>query len=210
MQFTASPFGSILTGTFNRDIFTLGNDGDIVKLQRDGKTDTVLDFDLGNDKIDLTKFNVTWDEVETKHVSGNEFVFTIRGERTKVTLSEPSAGQSYDYDTLEADDFIFNTGATAPQKNILLDPAGASRIQGTDQPDNFIVQQDNSRDVIVNFDPQKDLIDLSAFGTTYEELDFTDRKAGKVIINLGSEGLVIRDISREMTSDQFTEDMFVF
>ncbi len=210
MQFTANPTGGVLTGTFNRDIFTLGSDGDIVELNRDGKTDTVLNFDLGSDKIDLSKFNVTWDEVETKHISGNEFVFTIRGERTKVTLTEPDAGQSYDFATLDADDFIFNEGATAPQKNILLDPAGASRILGTDQPDNFIVQQDNTRDVIVDFDPQKDLIDLSAFGTLFDELSFTDKKAGKVVINLGSEGLVIRDISREMTSTDFTEDMFIF
>ena len=64
--------------------------------------------------------------------------------------------------------------------------------------------------MIVDFDPQKDLIDLSAFGTSYENLTYVDRKEGKVVIKLGSETVVVRDISREMTSADYTEDMFVF
>ena len=38
----------------------------------------------------------------------------------------------------------------------------------------------------------------------------TDFKDGKVVIKLGTEGLVIRDLSGTLTSADFTDDMFVF
>lgn len=210
MQFTASPLGSVLTGTFNRDTFSLGASADRIALQRDGKTDQIKNFDINADRIDLTKYNITWAEVEVNHIRGAEYVFTIRGERTKLTLNDLPSGEEFDFDTLGADSFIFADGAAAPQSNILLDPDGASRITGTDSPDIFILLQDNTRDVVLDFDPLKDKIDLSAFGLLYEELSFVDKKPGKVVIKLESEGLVVRDISREMTSDDFTEDMFIF
>jgi len=69
---------------------------------------------------------------------------------------------------------------------------------------------DDTRDVIKFFDTTKDKIDLSGFGINFEDLEFNDVKNGKVVIKLGTEGLVVRDLSATLTASDFTEDMFVF
>ncbi len=207
---TANTAGGTLNGTARRDIFNLGDGVDRVNLLRDGKTDSVFGFDNGIDKIDLTNFSVNWSEVQVKYKGSGEFVITIRGERTKVTFKQPSDGSEITQDFLGADDFIFASGAPDPVDNILVDTLGQTVLYGTDQSDIFVMFPDNTRDVIKNFDPTKDLIDLSGFGISFSDLVFNDVKDGKVVIKLGTEGLVIRDLSGTLTSADFTDDMFVF
>jgi hypothetical protein len=207
VTFTATPAGGTLTGTDRRDKFYLGEGVDTVDLQRDGKTDTVYGFENGVDKIDLTNFGINWSEVQVEYKGNGEFVITIRGERTKIIFENPTAVTE---DFLTEDDFIFLPGAPDPVDNILTDSGGLTVLYGTDQPDIFIMVRDNHRDVIKNFDNTKDMIDLSAFGISFEDLVFNDVKDGKVVIKLGTEGLVVRDLSGTLTSDDFTEDMFVF
>ena len=207
---TAAPSGGIITDTGRRDIINLGDGVDIVELSRDGKTDHVFGFDNGIDKIDLTQFNVNWSEIQIKYKGGGEFVITIRGERTKITFKPPIDGSEITQDYLTEDDFIFATGAPDPIDNILIDSNGLSVLYGTDQTDIFVMFRDHSRDVIKGFDPTKDKIDLSSFGISFEDLIFNDERGGKVVIKLGTEGLVIRDLSGTLTSGDFTEDMFVF
>ena len=207
---TALPTGGIIYDTDRRDTITLGDGIDRVKLARDGKTDTVLNFEDGVDKINLTEFNVNWSEVQVKYKGNGEFVITIRGESTKIAFKTPTDGSVITEDSLGEDDFFYATGAPDPIDNILLDNTGLTVLYGTDQPDIFVMFRDNHRDVIKNFDPTKDKIDLSGFGISFEDLIFNDVKDGKVVIKLGTEGLVIRDLSATLTSADFTEDMFVF
>ena len=207
---TASPAGGIIYDTDRRDVITLDDGIDRIKLLRDGKTDTVLNFEDGVDKINLTEFNVNWSEVQVKYKGNGEFVITIRGENTKITFKTPTDGSEITQDSLDFDDFFYATGAPDPIDNILTDALGLTVLYGTDQPDIFVMFRDNNRDVIKNFDVTKDKIDLSGFGVSFEDLVFNDVKDGKVVIKLGTEGLVIRDLSGTLTSDGFTDDMFVF
>lgn len=210
VTFTAPTTGGTLTGTMRRDKFNLGDGADTVKLFRDGKTDSVFGFDNGVDKIDLTNFGVNWSEVQVKYKGDGEFVITIRGERTKITFKQPTDGSEITQDFLSEDDFIFLPGAPDPVDNILTDSGGLTVLYGTDQPDIFVMVRDNHRDVIKNFDITKDKIDLSAFGISFEDLTFNNVKDGKVVIKLGTEGLVVRDLSGTLTADDLTADMFVF
>lgn len=207
---TAAPTGGIINDTDRRDTINLGDGIDRIKLSRDGKTDHVFGFEDGIDKINLSQFNVNWSEVQVKYKGGGEFVITIRGERTKITFKPPTDGSEITQDFLGIDDFFYATGAPDPVDNILTDFNGLSVLYGTDQSDIFVMFRDNSRDVIKGFDPTKDKIDLSGFGISFEDLVFTDVKDGKVVIRLGTEGLVIRDLSGTLTSADFTDDMFVF
>lgn len=209
VQIVAAPSGGRLEDTDRRDVLTGGIGNDEFAVSRDGRTDTILNFEDGVDQIDLSDFNVTWGEVEVKYKGGNDFVITIRGERTKITFEDPSSG-TIDGSFLTADDFIFAEGAAPPAPNVVLDAIGPTLLLGTDQPDVFTLFQDNTRDVIKQFDPTKDKIDLSNFELTYGELSFVDVKPGKVVIQLGTEGLVIRDTSLNITSADLTEDMFIF
>jgi hypothetical protein len=207
---TAAPTGGIINDTDRRDIITLGDGIDRVKLARDGKTDHVFNFEDGIDKINLSEFNVNWSELQVKYNGDGEFVITIRGEKLKITFKTPTDGSEITQDSLTEDDFYYATGAPDPIDNILLDSGGLTVLYGTDQPDIFVMFPDNHRDVVKNFDPTKDKIDLSGFGISFEDLVFNDVKDGKVVIKLGTEGLVVRDLSGTLTSGDFTDDMFVF
>jgi hypothetical protein len=207
---TAAPTGGIINDTARRDIINLGDGVDRVKLLRDGKTDHVFGFENGIDKINISEFNVNWSEVQVKFKGAGEFVITIRGEKTKITFKAPTDGSEITQGFLTEDDFFYATGAPDPVDNILTDNVGLTVLYGTDQSDIFVMFQDNHRDVIKGFDPTKDKIDLSGFGISFEDLVFNDVKAGKVVIKLGTEGLVIRDLSGTLTSANFTDDMFVF
>lgn len=210
VKLTADPAGGVIQDTGRRDEITLGDGIDTVLLARDGKTDHVFGFDDGLDKIDLTNFAVLWSEVQVKYKGDGLFVITIRGERTKIQLEPVPDSPPITQESLSEDDFIFATDVSDPVPNILADSNGKTVLYGTDQSDIFVMFQDGTRDVIKHFDPTKDLIDLSGFGIRFEDLVFNDVKDGKVVIKLGTEGLVIRDISGTMTADDFTEDMFVF
>lgn len=210
VNLTAAPSGGTLTDTDRRDILNGSDGADTFVISRDGKTDSVYRFDDGTDLIDLSDFDVNWAEVQIKYKGNGEFVITIRGERTIIQFEPLDSGNPITLDDLTADDFIFAPDVPDPIPNILPDSNGKTVLYGTDQSDIFVMFQDNTRDVIKNFDPTHDLIDLSSFGITFEELRFKDVKDGKVVIQLGTEGLVIRDLSGTLTSGDLTEDMFVF
>lgn len=210
MAIAASPSGGVLFDTNGRDTLRGNIGNDIFTMHRDGLRDYIRRFDLANDQIDLSAFNVTWQEVNIAHRSGNNFIITIRGERTMLTLEPDPNGQSYDFLSIDETSFIFNTGAATPASNILLDQSGKSRINGTDQPDIFIFHEDYETDVIKFFDPQKDKVDLSGFNVVFSELEFETDKAGKVMIHFAEETIIIRDCSYEMIASDYTEDMFIF
>ncbi|GLQ35259.1 hypothetical protein GCM10007939_15420 [Amylibacter marinus] len=210
VEYTATAAGGVLEDSNRRDKLYGGVAADTFSVSRDGKTDSVYGFEDGIDKVDLTDFNVNWSEVQVKFVGGSEFMITIRGERTRIEFDPPPGGGLVSLAMVDEDDFIFAPGAGDPAPNIQLDAPGATLLLGSDQSDVFVMHSDNVRDVIKQFDPEKDLIDLSGFGITFADLEYTDKKPGKIVIKLGSEGLVVRDISLQMTSADFTEDMFIF
>lgn len=210
VELTAAPAGGTISDTLRRDKITLGDGADRVQLARDGKTDHVFGFDDGLDLIDLANFSVLWSEVQIKFKGDGLFVITIRGERTKIQFEPNTDGSPITQGALTADDFIFAPDVPDPLTNILPDSNGKTVLYGTDQSDIFVMFPDDTRDVIKFFDPTKDKIDLSGFGISFEDLVFNDVKDGKVVIKLGTEGLVVRDLSATLTSSDFTEDMFVF
>lgn len=201
----------ILEGTLRRDFLTGGAGADIFRLKRDGKVDKVFDFDDGIDIIDLSHYNITWDEVMIKHLEDSEFAIIIRGEKNLITVQPPETWEpAPSIHTFTADDFIFNTGAAVPDINIVLDGDGAGRITGTGLIDHFVMLQDGNRDVVLDYEPGKDKVDLAIFGTTFNQLSFVDRQPGKIVVRLGTETVVIRDVSRELTSAELSADDFIF
>lgn len=201
----------IIEDSARRDQMTGHSGADTFRLLNDDKTDKILDFEDGVDTIDLTAFNVTWADVQVKYKGDFTFAITIAGERTLITFQPPpDLDPALAQDWLDESDFIFNDNAAAPLPNYIYDRPGNDRLEGTDQTDIFVMQMDYYRDVIANFDPTKDIIDLTPFNLTFEDLTYTDVKPGKVIVHMSNENLVIRDISHAMLSDDVTADMFIF
>ncbi len=200
----------------NRDILTGFAGADTFVLSHDGRRDTITDFEDGIDVIDLTDYNVTFEEVFIFQLSTYSFVIEIRGERNQIDVPPPALGDPpvtpYSF---TAADFIFAAGAAPPNVVLQSDTSAKDKLIGTGRPDVFVFTPDGLRDGVRRFEIHKDKIDLSAFGTAFENLIFTDIKDGRVAITLetldfGIEKLVINDRSKLFTSADFTADDFIF
>ncbi|MEX0968928.1 MAG: hypothetical protein WD046_00635 [Paracoccaceae bacterium] len=211
MIITGTPASDTLHDTMRRDKLTGGDGADIFVLNRDNKRDFILDFEDGFDKIDLSSFAVTFDEVFIKRISADTFVFTIRGESNNVTFSGLGP---HGLNALGADDFIFHPGAAPPTVNLVADTTGADKLFGTSRPDVFLFNPDGERDAVRNFELGKDKLDLKAFDTNFGALVFTDVKPGRVRIELtgdfGTEALVVHDGSKAFTAADFSASDFIF
>ncbi len=200
----------------NRDILTGGLGADTFVLSHDGRRDTITDFQDGIDVIDFSDFNVTFEELFIFQLSAYSFVIEIRGERNQIDVAPPNIGDPpitpYSF---TAADFIFADGAAAPNVVVQTDTAGNDKLIGTGRPDVFVFSPDGMRDAVRRFEIHKDQIDLSAFGTAFENLIFTDVQPGRIVIRLetiefGIEHIVINDRSKLFTSADLTADDFIF
>ncbi|MCF6272047.1 MAG: hypothetical protein L3J37_02495 [Rhodobacteraceae bacterium] len=206
----------ILYDIGNRDLLTGGPGADTFVLQKDGRRDTVLDFEDGIDVVDFSDFDVTFEELFIFQISAYSFVIEIRGEKNQIDVVPPNIGDPAITPTsFTVDDFIFAVGAAPPNVVVQSDTSGADRLFGTGRPDVFVFSPDGMRDAVRRFEVGKDAIDLSAFGAAYGDLVFTDVAAGRVVIRLetidfGFEYLVLNDKSKLFTSADFTADDFIF
>jgi Ca2+-binding RTX toxin-like protein len=209
MKIIGTNADDIIEDAGRRDFLTGGLGLDTFKLAQDGKSDHILDFSDGEDMIDLTSYNVTWGSVEVRLRDETSFTVSVDGEKLFVTF-DVAVGTVLTLNDLSQDDFIFNGSANSSPANMIIDRAVEKEHYGTDATDIFVMVQDYRRDVIRKFDPTKDQIDLTAFNTDFASLEFVDKKPGKVLIKLGTEGLVIRDLSHDLVANDITEDMFFF
>ncbi len=200
----------------NRDILTGGLGADTFVLSHDGRRDTITDFQDGFDVIDFTDFNVTFEELFIFQLSAYSFVIDIRGERNQIDVPVPNIGDPpitpYSF---TAADFIFAAGAAPPNVVVQADTPGNDKLIGTGRPDVFVFSPDGMRDAVRRFEIHKDLIDVSAFGTAFANLVFTDVQPGRIVIKLetidfGIEHIVINDRSHLFTSADLTANDFIF
>lgn len=210
MIITGTAAGETLPDTMRRDKLSGGDGADIFALNRDNKRDFILDFTDGFDKIDLSAFRVTFDEVFIKRISADTFVFTIRGESNNVTFAPTLGGPI----GLSADDFIFDPGAAPPSVNLISDTAAKDKLFGTSRPDVFLFNPDGTRDAVRNFELGKDQIDLQTFDTNFGALVMVDVRPGRVRLELttelGTEAIFVTDGSKAFTSADFGADDFIF
>jgi Ca2+-binding RTX toxin-like protein len=199
-----------------RDVLTGGLGADTFVLSHDGRRDIITDFTDGVDVIDFTDFNVTFEELFIFQVSAYSFVIDIRGERNQVDVTPPNIGDPpitpYSF---TAADFTFAIGAAPPTVFTQTDTAAEDRLYGTGRPDVFVFAPDGMRDAVRRFELHKDKIDVSAFGTAFENLIFTDVQDGRIVIRVetidfGIEHIVINDRSHLFTSSDLTADDFIF
>jgi hypothetical protein len=212
MIITGTSVGETLYDIGNRDKMTGGDGADIFALMRDNKRDFILDFTDGVDKIDLTAFAVTFDEVMIRMISADTFEFNIRGESNTVTFAP--TGTAIGLDSLGVDDFIFAPGAAPPSTNFISDTAVVDRLYGTSRPDVFHLSPDGTRDAVRKFELGKDKINIQTFDTNFGELVFVDVKPGRVRVEIttdsGVESIVIVDGSHMFTGADFSVGDFIF
>ncbi len=216
MIITGTPSDDILYDAAKRDQLTGGLGADIFVLQKDGKRDTVMDFEDGVDVVDFTDFDVTFEELFIFQINTYSFIIEIRGEKNQIDVVPPNIGDPpitpWSFTT---EDFIFAAGAAPPNVVLQADTTGADKLIGTGRPDVFLFNPDGLRDAIRRFEIGKDKIDLTTFDTSFGNLVFVDRADGRVSIQLetvefGLERLVVNDKSKLFTAADFTADDFIF
>ena len=128
------------------------------------------------------------------YVDGEYQLFTISGSEGlgQFTLNIPSAGftiwGSGDFMGTDTSDLIIadDTGADisgAGGADILKDGAGQDQLAGGDGADIFILTADGNTDVIVDFDPEQDRLDLSlwSFFRSAAQLTITSNTTGAIL-----------------------------
>ncbi len=210
MILTGTTGGDTILDGVLRDKITGLAGADIFALRRDGKRDFILDFKNGSDKIDLTEYNVTWEEVFVRLKSPGHFIIEIRGEKTDVFFQPPDPGApGLSFFSLDESDFMFAPGAAAPTVHLVPDTAASDVLWGTGRPDVFQLNNDALRDVLRNFEDGKDIIDLLDFNTSFGELVFVDKAPGRVLIWCEGEALVVRDASHLLSAADFSANDFI-
>lgn len=210
--------GGVVTDTERRDKIHAGPQADIFKLLNDAHTDEIHDLADGIDRIDITAFDASWSEMSVRRLSLTEYVvFYQDEERIRVTFETPAPGTFTPTDTLlDETDFIFAPGLPEAVTQLLPERTALEKevVFGTTRPDVFAFEFDGQRDVVRLFEPGKDRIDLAAYGTDFASLEITERKEGRISIQVpyGDERdhLVLIDISHDLTAADITADMFIF
>ena len=203
--------------SFGNDWITASPASEIFVFGRDAQWDRIIDFTDGEDLLDITAFEVTFDSLRIRRVSLEHYEVYTRDEGITVIFDEASvAAADADDWLLDIDDFIFATGLPEPPVQVIIETNSTEReeLRGTTLPDIFTFAQDDEGDVINLFEPGKDIIDLSAFNTSFEDLEIVTRYPGRVSVRISVEGdydwIQINDPSRLMVAEDFTADDFIF
>lgn len=209
--------GGVIRDTDRRDILHGGDGADSFRLLNDGRTDTVMGLEDGIDLIDITAFDASWDQLMIRQISLTEYVVNYQDEeRLRIVFNEPVTVPESGV-LLDETDFIFRSGLPESPVQLINERSATEKevIFGTSLPDVFVFENDGQRDTIRRFEPGKDEINLAAYGTSFYELDIQERKQGRIAIAIPIEDdrpdwLVVIDISRQLTAEDITADMFIF
>ena len=94
-----------LVGTPGTDYFVGGPGADIFEFTPDGRSDFIMDFEIGVDKIDLSAFDGIYYYADLEIGARKNGAVIIVGEDI-IRLRNPD-GVPYDVSELDQDDFIF-------------------------------------------------------------------------------------------------------
>ncbi|MEM1159889.1 MAG: fasciclin domain-containing protein [Pseudomonadota bacterium] len=224
--------GGRLTGALDNDLLFggLGLDDfrgrageDTFILTNDGVRDIIRDFEIGADKIDVSAFA---DEIGDLTISN-----LVRGNGTTSWISVADAardaefivrfgdGTTLDAAALTAEAFVFSdTPVPDPAATVLQDSEGLTDLRGTAAPDVFTMIDDGTRDLVRGFESGVDKIDVSAFASSFDELDISNlvRRDGttswvNVADSVGDAEFIMRfDSATALDAANLTADDFIF
>lgn len=204
-----------LRGTHAAEVFVLANDG---------QRDLVRGFDVTLDRLDVSAFgaqsleDLTITELQRKDGSVSWLQISDTGGAAEAILRFDSGANQAD--RLRDDNFIFaGEHAMSPLPGIeaVFDTDGRDDLRASQSVEVFVMQDDDQRDLIRDFDDDIDLIDISHVATEYGELTIRNltRKDGSVswVEILDAEGvseMIIRFAGGAHDADRLTAEDFLF
>ena len=207
-----------LEGTSRDETFTGGGGADTFVFDEDNGDDTITDFTVDTDKIDLTAFTgiTSLDDLWYWQSGGDTLIYLRLDGGGTIRLEGVSA------DDLDADDFIFYqdvyTGTASAETltggagdDTITGLGGDDTLTGGEGADTFVFGSGHGSDTITDFTDGEDLIDLSAFTgiTGFGDLTVT-QNGSNVVINLSGQTGGGTITLQNFTLADLDEEDFVF
>ena len=201
-----------LIGGAGKDVFILAADGD---------ADSIKDFEVGIDRIDVS----AWGAVAAADLAISDATngkVTVRyGDEV---LSVTDAARSVRASDMTSEHFIFGTPVSGIQGTdqedklfggsggqVITDGAGKDNLWGGAGADTFVLVADGVADGIKDFEVGLDLIDVQAWGVNgFDDLEISVSGNGKVVVRHQAEVLSVTDIDRLLLPADLTETAFIF
>ena len=214
----------ILDGA-GKDNLKGGTGADIFQMSADGQADGIKDFELGQDRIDVSAWGVrALDELDVStHFSGK---LVLRHGDEVLTLR--SGGEPLTVETLTTQHFIFDETGEPPLRLVqgtdgrdklrgtdlnetFRDGAGIDNMFGFGGADIFELAADGVADSIKDFQIGEDLINISAWGATgFGDLNLISHKDRKTIITYADEILAVSGPGTPILPYMLGAESFIF
>ena len=207
-----------LEGTSRDETFTGGGGADTFVFDENNGADTITDFTVDTDKIDLSAF--------TGITSLDDLLYWKSGGDTLIYLRFDGGGtirlEGVSPDDLDADDFIFYqdeyTGTASAETltggagdDTITGLGGDDTLTGNEGADTFVFGSGHGSDTITDFTDGEDLIDLSAFTgiTGFGGLTVT-QNGNNVVIDLSGQTGGGTITLQNFTLSDLDENDFIF
>lgn len=198
---------------------------EVFVLEADGARDTVREFDAAMDRLDVSAFGAgSMDDLNIREI------IQADGSVGWIGIGDGSGGEEailrfddgvQSAGRLRSDHFVFAEedapGAVLPPV-LVMDGEGLDRMRGTEASEIFVMADDGLRDLIRDFDVDRDVLDVSALAArNIGELEIRDlvRKDGSVswveVSDLSGEAeMILRFDQGELSADRLGEANFLF
>lgn len=104
------------------------------------------------------------------------------------------------------DDYLFGGSG----KDVLIDGAGEDDMKGGGKPDEFIFVADNETDRILDFKQGADVMDISAWDISFDDLRIRDKASGAVKIKYLDEIILLKNSDGALSAATIEEADFIF
>jgi len=212
----------LIDGPALDDMFGLGG-SDLFVMSDDGQRDLIRDFEIGLDRIDVSAFAASLADLEISNLNDRN------GDVTWVKVADRIGDSAFllrfgdgtplDAAALTETAFIFADAPLPPiVPAIVSDTNLRDDLRGTNAVERFVFSDDDTLDTLKNFQLGVDLLDVSAFASSFDELTVTARTNRNgdvrwldVIDDTGEIELLVRfsDMSL-MDPANLTADAFAF
>lgn len=202
-----------------------GSDEGVTLFEIDWQGQLVL-LDVITDGFDTALANIS--EMEVRLIDNMAYVYVASSGDNGFTVLSVDLQQTGDYkkgnkksniiNGAAGDDTIWGKNGKDKLKGFqgddrLIDGRGRDELTGGSGADVFVFEPDPKKDWIMDFEPDIDRIDLSAYDNTWHvsSLKFSDRDDGSVVITVGGDKIhvVARD-GYEIDALSFSQDDFIF
>lgn len=182
----------------------IGNTGEADRFffNRDGNRDQLSGFEHGADIIDLSHYSIDFSQLKIVDKWDGTGVRILIGEEKLFVHNDVAAN-------FGAEDFVFATPAQGAPVGPFVDHFDTTNrndwLKGTAGADRFVMLDDGQRDVIGRFTDGEDVIDLTDFNLTFDDLKIVNKNNGKgVRIVADDEKLFVRGVeASDLSADDF-------